>query len=331
MSQIKSVLVTGGAGYIGSIAVRFLLDAGYSVTVLDNLSTGFRDMVDPRANFVLGDIRDSVVLERIFKDSTTSPIDCVLHFAAKIIVPESIELPFEYYDNNFVGGLRLLNAAVEANVKKFVFSSTAAVYGPVTDAPVLETIDCHPQNPYGSSKFFFENLLQDVRKAKGLDFVILRYFNAAGASIRYPLGSKNPRATHLIKMATDVALGRRARLSVFGTDYPTVDGTGVRDYIHVDDLVDIHLAAIRYLGTHSCGEIINCGYGNGYSVLQVVEMFSKLVGHSLPLENCGRRPGDMAHVVANVEKLHRLFQWQPTNADLNKICKSSLLWESQKK
>lgn len=327
MSQINSVLVTGGAGYIGSIAVRFLLDAGFRVTVLDNLSTGFREMVDPRAEFVLGDIREVEVLESLFK---SIQFDCILHFAAKIIVPESIEQPFEYYDNNFVGGLRLLNTAVKYNVKKFVFSSTAAVYGPVSNDPVLETTDCHPQNPYGASKFYFENLLQDVRKAKGLDFVILRYFNAAGASLRYPLGSKNPRATHLIKMATDVALGRRSCLSVFGSDYSTIDGTGVRDYIHVDDLVDIHLAAIRYLNRHSCGEIINCGYGSGYSVLQVAEAFAKLAGKALPLKMVDRRPGDMAHVIANVDKLHCLFQWKPTNADIYKICKSSLDWESQK-
>lgn len=320
-----AVLVTGGAGYIGSHMVWALLDAGEEVVVLDRLSTGFRWAVPPAARFYLGDVGDKQVLAQVFAENR---IDAVMHFAASIIVPESVAHPLEYYDNNTCKSRLLVEATLSAGIRHFIFSSTAAVYGDQPDdAPVLETAITQPKNPYGQSKRMVEIMLRDAAAAHDLRFVALRYFNVAGADPQGRTGLSAVGATHLIKVAVEAALGRRPGVDVFGTDYATPDGTGIRDYIHVSDLVDAHLKALSYLRHGGEPLIANCGYGRGYSVLEVLQTVMRVSGKTFDVRYSPRRPGDAASVVADATLARCLLEWTPRYDDLDVIVRTALDWE----
>jgi UDP-glucose 4-epimerase len=308
-----AVLVTGGAGYIGSHMAWALLDAGEDVIVLDRLSTGFRWAVPADAKFYLGDVGDPQILKQVFAEND---IDAILHFAGSIVVPQSVARPLDYYENN-TGNTRLLAAAaVEAGIRHFVFSSTAAVYGEQKDeTPVLETAPLLPKNPYGQSKLMSELMLRDAAAAYDFRFVALRYFNVAGADPLGRTGLSTEGATHLIKIACEAALGKRRGVDVYGTDYPTADGTGIRDYIHVSDLVEAHSRALSYLRRGGEPLIANCGYGQGYSVLEVLEAVKKIGGRKFDIRYGPRRPGDAASVVANSTLARRLLEWTPRHDD----------------
>ncbi len=325
------VLVSGGAGYIGSFAVRELIRQGHLVTVIDDLSTGFLQAVDPKAELCVGNLLDGLFVQQVFQKR---PIDQVMHFAARVSVPESIFQPLKYYENNLLGGIHLLRACQKFAVSKFVFSSTAAVYGVLgPTAPLNEFSTTLPTNPYGTSKLFFEKILLDAQKAWGLNTVILRYFNVAGASLDLQLGQRTANATHLIKVAAETAAGKRPEMEIFGTDYPTPDGSAVRDYIHVEDLVSAHLQALTFLEEHQnhkgMTEIFNCGYGRGHSVLEVVAMMEKVSQQKLKVHNKPRRVGDVSLVVADNQKIKMQFNWVPKLDDLATICKTAYLWEKK--
>jgi UDP-glucose 4-epimerase len=319
-----SVLVTGGAGYIGSHMTYALADAGEQVVVLDNLSTGVRENVAPDAIFVQGNVDDIALVRRTIGNYG---VEAVIHFAGSIVVPESIEKPLLYYTNNTQASLALITACVESGVGQFIFSSTAAVYGVGNDAPLSEVAATEPINPYGRSKLLTEWILQDAAAAHDFRYVALRYFNVAGADPKGRTGQSTPRATHLIKRAVQVALGREPHLDIFGTDYPTADGTAVRDYIHVSDLVDIHRMALGHLRDGGKSETFNCGYGRGASVLDVVAAVERVTEGRLPTQVQPRRAGDPPSLVANVDKLRDAFSWQPRHAFLDGIVKSALDWE----
>ena len=319
------VLVTGGAGYIGSHTAHALLKAGHEVVIYDNLTTGFREAIPSACEFVLGDVRDVFLLESVLQKFK---IEAVIHFAAKLIVPESIEKPLEYYENNTVGVMSLTEACVKQGVLKIIFSSTAAVYGnSMTSGLVSEESLVAPLNPYGSSKLMSEQILRDCEAPYGLRSVCLRYFNVAGASVAGNNGQRTKDATHLIKVACEAACGKRNQVGVFGTDYPTVDGTGVRDYIHVDDLADLHVLALNYLKNGGKTEIFNCGYGHGFSVKQVLAAVKKASGVDFKVEEKPRRAGDAARLVANAEKVRKAFSWIPKYDDLDLICHTAYKWE----
>ncbi|MDO9416282.1 UDP-glucose 4-epimerase GalE [Pararhizobium sp.] len=320
-----TVLVTGGAGYIGSHMVWALLDAGEDVVVLDRLSTGFRWAIAPEARFYLGDVGDSAVLERIFSDNR---IDAIIHFAGSIIVPQSIADPLSYYKNNTANTRTVMEAAVAAGVPHFVFSSTAAVYGtPDGEGLVKETDRLSPESPYGLSKLMSEMMLQDAAAAHALSYVALRYFNVAGADVNGRAGQSTPEATHLIKIACQAALGRRQGVNVYGTDYPTPDGTGIRDYIHVNDLVAAHLQALAYLRAGGKPLVANCGYGQGYSVLEVLETVMKVRGRKFKVNVAPRRPGDAVRVVADATIARQKLDWVPRFDSLDLIVQTALDWE----
>ncbi|WP_430241049.1 UDP-glucose 4-epimerase GalE [Neorhizobium sp. DAR64861/K0K2] len=322
-----AVLVTGGAGYIGSHMVWALLDAGEDVVVLDRLSTGFRWAVPDEARFYLGDVGDSIILKQIFAEND---IDAILHFAGSIVVPQSVAHPLDYYENNTGKTRFLAAAAVEAGIKHFVFSSTAAVYGDQKDdTPVLESAPTLPKNPYGQSKLMSELMLRDAAAAHVFRFVALRYFNVAGADPLGRTGLSTEGATHLIKIACEAALGKRRGVDVYGTDYPTADGTGVRDYIHVTDLVEAHLKALSYLRRGGEPLIANCGYGRGYSVLEVLEAVKKAGARGFDINYGPRRPGDAASVVANATLARRLLEWTPRHDDLDLIVETAIRWERE--
>lgn len=321
-----TVLVTGGAGYIGGHMVLGLLDAGENVVVLDDLSTGFRTAVKPPAKLVVGDIGDTELVDQIL---AAYDIDTIAHFAAKIVVPESVADPLLYYLNNTAKLRNLLECAVRRKVKRFIFSSTAAVYGEPAIVPVTELAPPAPINPYGRSKLMSEWIVQDAAKAHDLKFAILRYFNVAGADPKGRLGQSTPQATHLIKVAVQTALGLRPALDVFGTDYPTPDGTCIRDYIHVSDLAKAHSAALGYLRRGGSSATFNCGYGRGCSVLEVIEAVRRACGHDFPVEIGGRRPGDPASLVANVERIRKTLDWHPQFQDLGTIVSHALAWEKR--
>jgi UDP-glucose 4-epimerase len=321
-----TVLVTGGAGYIGSHMVWALLDAGEDVAVIDRLSTGFRWALPPEVMFYQGDIADEALLEQIFADNT---IDAIIHFAGSIIVPESVADPLAYYENNTVKSRALIAAAVRYGVRHFVFSSTAAVYGtPAAAEPVTEDTALNPESPYGSSKLMTETMLRDTARAHDFTYTALRYFNVAGADPKGRTGQSTVGATHLIKVAGEAALGKRSHIDVFGTDYPTPDGTCVRDYIHVSDLANAHLKALERMRAGGGSMTANCGYGRGFSVLEVLDTVRDVHGKPFDVRFAGRRAGDAVMIVANPTLAKRELGWVPQHDDLKFIVKTALDWEA---
>jgi UDP-glucose 4-epimerase len=319
-----SVLVTGGAGYIGSHMVWRLVDAGEDTVVLDNLVTGFDWAVAPEAKFVKGDCGDAALVERLIGEHA---VDAIIHFAGSVVVPDSVADPLGYYLNNTVRAHALIQAAVRRNVRHFIFSSTAAVYGTPAVAPVGEDAAPAPESPYGRSKLMVEMMLADTAKAHDLAYVALRYFNVAGADPAGRAGQSTRGATHLIKVACETALGKRDQMTVHGTDYPTADGTCVRDYIHVTDLVAAHAEALAYLRTGGTSLVANCGYGRGFSVLEVIDTVRKVSGRDFKAVAGERRPGDPVSVIASPALIKERFGWQPANDDLDEIVRSALSWE----
>ena len=308
-----SVLVTGGAGYIGSHMVLELVDAGERVVVVENLSTGFKWAVAPQAELVVGDFGDDDLVRAVIRRHNVSAI---IHFAGSIVVPESVSDPLGYYLNNTVKSRALIESAVKTGVKHFIFSSTAAVYGNPTENPVSEAATPAPMSPYGSSKLMTEIMLRDTAHAHDLEAVALRYFNVAGADPQGRSGQSTPNATHLIKVACETALGKRAGMEVFGTDYPTPDGTCIRDYIHVKDLARAHMSALDYLRKGGKTDIFNCGYSKGYSVLEVIEAVKRASEVDFPVKLSPRRPGDPAAIVAASAKIRETLGWVPQHDDL---------------
>ena len=319
----KTILVTGGAGYIGSHVLRQLGEAGEDLVVLDDLSTGFRRAV-LHGELIVGNTGDARCLEEVF---TCFDIDTIMHFAAHTIVPESVADPLKYYRNNTCASRTLLEHAVRANVKHVVFSSTAAVYGIPKDGLASEQSPTAPINPYGLSKLMTEWMLRDVAASSPLRYVALRYFNVAGSDPEGRIGQSTPKATLLTKVACEAAVGKRDRVSIFGTDYETPDGTGVRDYIHVEDLADAHLKALDYLRAGGESQTLNCGYGHGYSVREVLKMVEQIAGYPLAVEEAERRPGDPPTLVAEAGRIREVLGWTPKLDDLAAIVSSSLSWE----
>ncbi|MGI9271299.1 MAG: UDP-glucose 4-epimerase GalE [Woeseiaceae bacterium] len=319
----NSILVTGGAGYIGSHVVRQLGAAGENVVTLDNLSTGFEAAVTA-GELVIGDTGDAALLDRLFADHQ---IDTVMHFAAHTIVPESVADPLKYYGNNTASSRTLLERAHAHGVKHVVFSSTAAVYGVPKDAKCSESTPTRPINPYGSSKLMTEWMLRDLELAGGPSYVALRYFNVAGCEPGGTIGQSTPKATLLVKVACEAAVGKRAGISIFGTDYPTPDGTGLRDYIHVEDLASAHLDSLNYLRDGGKSSTMNCGYGHGYSVREVLSAVERANGEALNITEEPRRAGDPPELVAATEKIHQVLGWMPEYDDLDTIVQTSLDWE----
>jgi UDP-glucose 4-epimerase len=319
-----SVLVTGGAGYIGGHMALGLVDAGEKIVVIDNLSTGFAWAVPSNATLVVGDFGDPELVARAIDEHG---VDSIAHFAAKIIVPESVADPLGYYLNNTSKARNLIECAMKGGVRNFIFSSTAAVYGETTSEPVAESAPLNPMSPYGRSKLMVEWMLADAGRAHDLRHVILRYFNVAGADPRGRLGQSTPNATHLIKRAVQTALGRHPSMDVFGQDYATPDGTCLRDYIQVTDLIDAHMAALAYLRAGGASLICNCGYGRGYSVNQVIEVVKRVSGVDFKVNRAGRRAGDPAAIVAQADLIRRELGWRPQRDNLDAIVKQALDWE----
>jgi UDP-glucose 4-epimerase len=319
-----TVLVTGGAGYIGSHMVHELADAGEPVVVLDDLSTGFRSALPQSVPLCVGDAGDQDLVASIIGEHR---INAIIHFAGSIVVPDSLRDPLGYYRNNTVNTRALIESAVKGGVKHFIFSSTAAVYGNPAMLPVREDAPTRPMSPYGTSKLMSEIMLHDVAAAHDLRYVILRYFNVAGADPRQRTGQSTPAATHLIKVGVETALGMRAKLDVYGTDYPTPDGTCIRDYIHVSDLARAHSAALAHLRRGGASMTFNCGYGHGYSVLEVIGAIERVTGRRLPVQMVGRRPGDPVSLVADVGRIRSSLDWSPQFEDLDIIVSHALAWE----
>lgn len=319
-----TVLVTGGAGYIGSHMVLALVDAGEEVVVLDNLSTGFRWAVHPQAQFHEGDVGDMGLVGNLIRQYG---IDAVVHFAGSIIVPESVENPLKYYLNNTAKSRDLIEACVRSGVKHFIFSSTAAVYGMPETSPVTEDMNLTPISPYGTSKLMTEWMLRDTAAAHDLRYVALRYFNVAGADPEGRSGQSTRNATHLIKIACQTALGQREQMGIFGTDYETPDGTGVRDYIHISDLIAAHMSALHYLRDGGASLAANCGYGHGFSVREVIQAVEEVSGRPVKATEEPRRAGDPAALVANSNLLKKRMRWTPQYDDLKQIVRHALAWE----
>jgi len=319
------VLVTGGAGYIGSHAVLALLDAGWPVVVLDNLTTGFRWAVPETATLVEGDVADMDLVGRVL---TEHGIGAILHFAGSIVVPESVVDPLKYYRNNTAASRALIEAAVTAGVPHFIFSSTAATYGIPDEVPIREDMPNRPINPYGTSKLMTEHMLRDISAAHPMNFCALRYFNVAGADPAGRSGQSTAGATHLIKIAVEAVTGKRPHVAVFGTDYGTSDGTGVRDYIHVSDLAEAHVAALEWLIENPAeSRIMNCGYGRGYSVLEVLDTVDRVTNTPIVRKMEPRRAGDPDLLVADNALILRTLPWRPKRDDLSLIVEHALAWE----
>lgn len=318
------VLVSGGAGYIGSHAVVQLLDKQYDVVVVDNLSTGHQWAVDKRASFYQCDIRNRKDLDKIFKKEK---IDAVMQFAADIVVADSEQNPLKYYDNNVYGTIALLQTMLENNVKNIIFSSTAAVYGNTEKVPVEEKDPLEPISPYGATKAFVERILDDCRKAYGLNYCVFRYFNVAGAHEKYPIGQNVKKNTALIPIILEVASGERDFVGIFGNDYDTKDGTGIRDFIHVVDLVDAHILGINKLLKNESA-IYNLGNGQGFSVLEMIQAARKVTGHPIPTKISPRRDGDIACSIASSEKAKTELGWMPVYTDVEKIIETA--WKYKK-
>ena len=319
-----TVLVTGGAGYIGSHMVHALADAGEPVVVLDDLSTGFRSALPQSVPLCVGDAGDQHLVASILGDHK---ISAIIHFAGSIVVPDSLRDPLGYYRNNTVNTRALIESAVKGGVKHFIFSSTAAVYGDPAVLPVREDAPTRPMSPYGTSKLMSEIMLHDVATAHDLRYVILRYFNVAGADPKQRTGQATPAATHLIKVGVETALDMRPKLEVYGTDYPTRDGTCIRDYIHVSDLARAHSAALTHLRRGGGSMTFNCGYGRGFSVLEVIGAIERVTGRKLSVQMVGRRPGDPVSLVADVSRIRSHLHWSPQFQDLDTIVSHALAWE----
>jgi UDP-glucose 4-epimerase len=319
-----TTLVTGGAGYIGSHMVHALLAAGERVVVLDNLSTGFKWAIAKGVPLVVGETGDEALVARLIAEHE---VDAIIHFAASIVVPDSVSNPLGYYRNNTVNSRSLIECAVKGGVKAFIFSSTAAVYGNPEHVPIGEDDPVAPMSPYGSSKLMTEIMLRDASVAHGIPYVILRYFNVAGADPQLRTGQSTKGATHLIKVAVETALGKRSGMQVFGTDYPTPDGTCIRDYIHVTDLVRAHSDALAYLRGGGPPVTLNCGYGHGFSVLEVIDTVKRTSGVDFRVDYAGRRPGDPAQIVAKSDRIRAMLGWQPQFDDLATIVAHALAWE----
>jgi len=322
----QKVLVTGGAGYIGSHVVRQLGEAGYDVVVYDNCSTGVAQSV-LYGELIIGDLGD---IDRLYQVFGKHQFSAVLHFAASLVVPESVAYPLDYYANNTRNTLNLLRCCSVMGVNQLIFSSTAAVYGEPQENPVTELTPTLPINPYGRSKLMSEWMIQDYGLASSFRYVILRYFNVAGADPGGRIGQNSSNATHLIANACNAALKRQSEFKIFGTDFATSDGTGIRDYIHVEDLAAAHVDALRYLELDGDSQILNCGYGKGYSVRQVVERVKSISGVDFPVIEVARRPGDPACVTAYAEKIKQVLNWQPKYNNLDNIISSFLDWEKGK-
>src|SRR5690606_19554879 len=318
-----AILVCGGAGYIGSHAVAELLARGDQVVVVDNLQTGHKEAITEGALFYEGDLRDEVFLDKVFSEND---IEAVMHFAADSLVGVSVKEPIQYYDNNVGGAISLVKVMNKHNVKKIVFSSTAATYGETKENPILETLETNPTNPYGETKLAIEKMLKWSDNAYGLKYVVLRYFNVAGAHTNGIIGEDHNPETHLIPIILQVALGKREKISIFGEDYDTPDGTCIRDYIHVMDLVDAHILAIEKLRKTEESGTYNLGNGNGFSVKEVIETARQVTDHPIPAEVAPRRAGDPAQLVASSEKAKQELGWNPQHASLESMIASAWAW-----
>ncbi|ABD06307.1 UDP-galactose 4-epimerase [Rhodopseudomonas palustris HaA2] len=319
-----TVLVTGGAGYIGSHTVLALVEAGESVVVIDNLSTGFSSFVPEGIPLFIGDAGDENLVEGVIR---THGVDAIIHFAGSVIVSESMRDPLGYYRNNTMTSRNLLSAAVTCGVNNFIFSSTAAVYGNPDRTPVPEEAPTRPLSPYGCSKLMTEIMLHDTASANGMNYVALRYFNVAGADPQARIGLATIGATHLLKIAVEAATGQRAQIEVYGTDYPTPDGSCIRDFIHVSDLAQAHVAALAYLRRGGAPVTLNCGYGRGYSVLETIEAVRRVAGRNFAVSTAARRPGDIVAMVADTRRIRATLDWTPRHDDLETIAADALRWE----
>ncbi|UPK38673.1 UDP-glucose 4-epimerase GalE [Bradyrhizobium sp. 186] len=321
-----TVLVTGGAGYIGSHTVLALAEAGEDVVVIDDLSTGFSTYLPEGVPLFIGDAGDENLLEGVI---TQHNIESIIHFAGSVVVPDSMRDPLGYYRNNFMTARNLLNVAVKRGINRFIFSSTAAVYGNPDQVPVPEHAPTRPLSPYGSSKLMTEIMLHDVGSAYGMQYVTLRYFNVAGADPQARIGLATVGATHLLKIAVEAATGQRAKIDVFGTDYPTQDGSCIRDFIHVTDLSQAHRSALAYLRNGGASTTLNCGYGRGYSVLETIDAVRRVSGRSFAVQYAPRRPGDIMTMVADTSRIRGLLDWKPQYDDLETIAAHALAWEDK--
>ncbi len=321
------VLVTGGAGYIGSHAVLALQDAGYAAVVIDDLSTGARSAVPQGVPFHHGDIADRALVPRLLSDHA---VEAVMHFAGSIAVGESVQAPLTYYRNNVAGSLALIESCIEAGVGRFIFSSSAAVYGVPAVLPVDEDALIAPINPYGATKAMTERMLADAAVAlPAFRPVCLRYFNVAGADPQGRAGQQGPQSTHLIRAAVEAALGHREHLEIYGRDYDTRDGTCERDYLHVTDLAEAHVAALRYLEGGGAASALNCGYGQGFTVLEVIAAVEAVIGRPLPVRASPRRPGDPPRLVASGDKIRQVLGWTPAHSNLHDMIQSALAWQAK--